>query len=910
MTSGGGACGCGGAGGGGRGCGCFTGIEVSTPAAVTNLPGLQAISYRAGTHAMFLASMLANLSLLADSGALADLRARDDGDLAIALLDAWAAVADVHTFYSERIASENYLRTATERRSILELARTVGYELSPGVAASTYLAFTLQDAPGAAASVALPVGTKVQSVPLPGQTPVTFETIEAIQARPAWNSLAPQQASAQSVEGSGGQATLVLTGTSTNLKAGDGLLFPAASSSVCFGVVTSVTAVPSGSVPGQGTTNATVTVLGSPQSVAAFPATPTAAALPQQVSDLTGQTVDAAALAAQAARESFSVPDLFACLALSAAAPQPVVALRTRAAIFGNSAPAFASLPPNLTGYQLVYDSSKNSVAQAGPYSGREAWTGQDLAAYENVSPKLGPGVVLLDSTYPQAATGQFAVFRQGDTWAAATLQDVADTSRSDFTMSAKVTELSVDPSTPLNKFFIASTTVYLGGDVLTLASTPIQDPVTGSPVQLNGWVDGLQAGQWIAVSGSRSDFPGTQATEVTQLQQVQQALDPDTGGTLLTLNPPLAFSYARSSMAINANVAQATQGETVSQVLGSGDASTPFQSFALGNQAPLTYVSAASGSGAQSTLALRASGVLWQEAPYLYGNGAAARVYVTRIADGGAVTVEGGDGTTGARFPTGQENIQVTYRKGTGLDGMVQAGQLTLLAGPVPSVRGVTNPVSATGGADPEVLADARVNAPLTALTLGRVVSLGDYQDFARMFPGVAKALVTWSADGPARGVMITIAGPGGAVFQASSQTCINLLAALASAGDPYVPLRVVSFTPVTFTVAGTVKVSPPYDQAVVMAAAGAALQSAFSFQARDFGQDVAVSQVIEAIHSVPGVAAVELSSLAHAGSAPGLPPDGLLTASLPATGGALASLTPAELLTIDPSTPDLAVM
>ena len=80
--------------------------------------------------------------------------------------------------------------------------------------------------------------------------------------------------------------------------------------------------------------------------------------------------------------------------------------------------------------------------------------------------------------------------------------------------------------------------------------------------------------------------------------------------------------------------------------------------------------------------------------------------------------------------------------------------------------------------------------------------------------------------------------------------------------------------FTPVTFTVAGTVKVSPPYDQAVVMAAAGAALQSAFSFQARDFGQDVAVSQVIEAIHSVPGVTAVELSSLAHAGSAPGLPP------------------------------------
>jgi len=907
MTCGGGA-GCTGA----RGCGCFTGIAVSTPAAVTNLPGLQAISYRAGTYATFMASMLANLSLLADSGALAELRARDDGDLAIALLDAWAAVADVHTFYSERIANENYLRTATERRSVLELARAVGYELSPGVAASTYLAFTMQDAPGAAACVALPAGTKVQSVPLPGQSPVTFETIEAIQARPAWNSLAPQQASTQSVDASQGTATLVLTGTSTNLKAGDGLLFPAAAGGVCFGVVTSVTAVPSGAVPGQGTTNATVTVLGSSQTVAGFPGS-ASATLPPQVQALVGQvgqTVDAADLARLAAQQGFSVPDLLACLAQSASSPPPVVALRTTAGIFGNNAPAYATLPPTLTYGQKAYtDVGGDSTWVAGPWPISSDWTGQDLAKYE-ARAKLGAGVVLLDSSYPQAGVGQYAVFRTGSTWTAAVLQDVADRAWADFTMSAKVTQLTVAAATPLSQFRIYNTTVYLGGDVLPMASVPVQGPVTGSPVQLDGWVDGLQVGQWIAVSGSRSDFPGTQATEVTQLQRVQQVLDPDTGGTLLTLDPPLAFSYTPSSMAINANVALATQGETVSQVLGSGDASTPFQSFALNNQAPLTYVSSASGTGAQSTLTLRASGVLWQETSYLYGNGPTARVYVTRIADGGAVTVEGGDGTTGARFPTGQENIQVTYRKGTGLAGMVQAGQLTLLAGSTPSVRAVTNPVSATGGQDPEMLADARVNAPLTALTLGRVVSMTDYQDFARMFPGVAKALATWSADGPVRGVMLTVAGPGGTVFQASSQTVINLLAALASAGDQYVPLRVVSFTPVPFTVAGAVKVDPAYDSTAVLAAAGAALQSAFSFRARDFGQDVAVSQVIGAIHSVPGVLAVQLSSLARTGDAPGLPTSGLLTASLPTTGGPLASLTPAELLTIDPSAPDLTVM
>ena len=43
-----------------------------------------------------------------------------------------ACVADVLTFYQERIANEGFLRTATERRSVLELARAIGYELKPG----------------------------------------------------------------------------------------------------------------------------------------------------------------------------------------------------------------------------------------------------------------------------------------------------------------------------------------------------------------------------------------------------------------------------------------------------------------------------------------------------------------------------------------------------------------------------------------------------------------------------------------------------------------------------------------------------------------------------------------------------------------------------------------------------------
>src|SRR5262245_19567595 len=100
-------------------CGCNSSME-----GITNRPGLIALSYRVGTHSTFLQSMLAKLSS-SERPSLAALKTRDVSDPAIAFLDGWATVADVLTFYQERLANEGYLRTATERLSVLELARLV-----------------------------------------------------------------------------------------------------------------------------------------------------------------------------------------------------------------------------------------------------------------------------------------------------------------------------------------------------------------------------------------------------------------------------------------------------------------------------------------------------------------------------------------------------------------------------------------------------------------------------------------------------------------------------------------------------------------------------------------------------------------------------------------------------------------
>ena len=225
-------------------CGCCDGIGIVTPISECNPPGLSAIAYRAGSYATFFETMLARLSNLSieipsvgGTGTdilypLKQLTARDTSDPAIALLDAWAVLSDVLTFYQERIANEGYLPTAIERRSIVELGQLLGYRARPGVAASVYLAFTT--AGGFRGQ--LPAGTRAQSIPGPGELPQFFETSDPLEARDVWNAMKPRLTRQQFLTAPGNPTdpavtdvsvidTLYLDGTSTNLKTGDAILF-------------------------------------------------------------------------------------------------------------------------------------------------------------------------------------------------------------------------------------------------------------------------------------------------------------------------------------------------------------------------------------------------------------------------------------------------------------------------------------------------------------------------------------------------------------------------------------------------------------------------------------------------------------------------------------------------------------
>ena len=125
--------------------------------------------------------------------------------------------------------------------------------------------------------------------------------------------------------------------------------------------------------------------------------------------------------------------------------------------------------------------------------------------------------------------------------------------------------------------------------------------------------------------------------------------------GATLTIAPPLPAALKRDTVVVHANVALATHGETVMQILGAGDASQSFQRFEL-KRMPLTYRSAATETGADSELSVRVDDVEWTERPTMFGAAPVERAYTLSTDEQGKTFVVFGDGVRGARLPSGVE--------------------------------------------------------------------------------------------------------------------------------------------------------------------------------------------------------------------------------------------------------------
>jgi len=506
------------------------------------------------------------------------------------------------------------------------------------------------------------------------------------------------------------------------------------------------------------------------------------------------------------------------------------------------------------------------------------------------------PATVSLERVFDGLLAGSHAVLKSPHYTELYRIGTVREVSRAEFAVAGKSTVLSlVGENLPLFATGVRDVTVLAQSRALARARTPLTRVVRGNVVDVAGRIEGLEPGRRLLVQG-RDAVSGERVVHAAAL--VSATLQADR--TLLAIEPPLARALVRDDCLVFGNVAPASHGETGAQILGAGDAGRPHQRFEL-KRLPLTWRSAANERGVDSELGVRVDEIAWQRRETLFGAAADDRVYALATDESGRDWVQFGDGIHGARPSSGTNNIRASYRQGLGLEGNVPAGRLTQLMSRPPGLKGVSNPAAALGGSDPEPAGQARRSVPLGTRTLGRAVSVRDYEDYALAFNGIAKAqaAVLELADGPT--VVLTIAGPAGEMLGEGHQVHQRLLAALKAYGDPLVRLQLLPHAASGFRLALKVLPDPALEAARVLAAVEAALRTHFGFDARALGQPVLHSEIAAVAHAVPGVVAIDVDAL-YGGSWPGQGTPGhrprLLARAMQAAAGIAQA---AELLTLD---------
>ena len=605
--------------------------------------------------------------------------------------------------------------------------------------------------------------------------------------------------------------------------------------------------------------------------------------------------------------------------ALAAGTPATAVfAMRKRSAVFGSNAPLWRSMDPVFReGYFAKYGDagageSANDLEWFDYRISTEAATGAGGAVdLDQLQPDIAADVAT-DPTrrsFAVLAKGAFNV-PDGALPATAAVQayvvtSTTEVSEAKFALSGKVSRLELSgPGLDVNfQAFVRETSVYARSEPMALAERPVTADISGASIPLAVPTDGLLPGRRLILRGTRSADRAAVAVSATLVS----ASITDPTRTTLQITPPLADVLLRASVVVHANVALASHGESVTQVFGSGNSSKSFQSFEI-KQLPLTYRAAANEIGAAAELTVRVGDVAWAEKPTLFGATATDHAFSLQTNEQGQMFVAFGDGTRGARLPSGVNNIRATYRKGLGTVGNLPADRLTQLMTRPLGLKSVSNPMPTEGGTDPEPASAARSTIPVTTRTLGRVVSVLDYEDFARAFSGIAKAQAAVLQTRRGLTVAVTLVPPNGQDLTPASPVWQNLSAALLSSGDPYVQVTLMTAATSTFRIGLKVKVDPSYDPTLVLPAVEAALRDRFSFDTRDLAEPVQQSVVIAVAQRVAGVVAVDLTRL-YGGTRPieqttaSLQPRLLASRMRVEAGVAL----PSELLTLDPAPFDL---
>lgn len=185
------------------------------PQMIVNPPEKSLIAYRVGDYLSFREALLRGRSGEVE---LVNWRPGAQGDLAVQMIEWWAYLADILTFYNERIANQDYLRTADLPESVQRLIRLLGYRPRPGIGATGTLAALMTGI----RPLTLPSGFQIQSKAGPGKQPQIFElgASTLVQQPDVISAYPPPNPLLLSADG----RSVLLQGVLKSIKPGDNLL--------------------------------------------------------------------------------------------------------------------------------------------------------------------------------------------------------------------------------------------------------------------------------------------------------------------------------------------------------------------------------------------------------------------------------------------------------------------------------------------------------------------------------------------------------------------------------------------------------------------------------------------------------------------------------------------------------------
>jgi hypothetical protein len=781
------ACGCGGT------CG-----DLPTRFPIDNPSGLRRLAYRVGDFETFRRMLLAHEP---GESELDRWRPTAGDDLGMQVLDWWAYIADILTFYNERIANEDYLATAELDSSVRHLVSLLGYRPRPGVGATGTLA-VLASGP---APLAIPAGLAIASKATPTLESQTFETSRVASFAQPTSVLGPTPDDLVDAPPTNGPPT----------SAGPGAAVPP----------------PHQQLIARGG----VLVKGAPSGIAV---NDRLLLLTKAWASANDEAVVVKVSGLVTEKDPHGRKNTRVLLTGTDSLPSGAVAGDYRLARATRTA-HLSSLPSGATSI------ASGTIVLDGP--ARYLKAGDPLlvetpGAGVGASPGSGFDLVRLSSY----AEGLWYANAPDGT------KPTQPPSGSTPGIPLVVAILSVTAHTGANlggyAAYASTVSVRAGWtDVATLLDTPVAT-LTSLPGKLT------LARPPAAAAGVSSKA----VVEDAHGNGAAVNATPTAGSSDLTVtsaDPVATVPALQAPLRVLWDLIDVSRGKTVrDELLGTGDATQAGQDFVLA-KLPVTYLADApgrSGDGYSSTITLTVDGRYWTEVPMLFGRGPDQSIFETWEDDEGKTHVRTGTGATGRRLPTGAR-VSATYRTGSGA-AVPPAGSLTQVLSAVPNLRAVRNPVPPGGGADAESAARMHTLAPRSVLTFGRAISGDDYAVVAAAAPGVTRAAAAWEWEPSEQRPMVRVyvGDDAGALLSAKT--------AIAAQADPNRLVVVVPAVECRARLWLTLRLDPTYVAADVRARVGEALVGAdglFAPGVLDLGETLYRSRIEEVVCTVPGVLA-----------------------------------------------------